>query len=34
VKQKVNFVTAKAGGYGAVRELIDLILEKKASSKK
>jgi 3-deoxy-D-manno-octulosonate 8-phosphate phosphatase (KDO 8-P phosphatase) len=34
VKQKVNFVTAKAGGYGAVRELIDLILEKKASNKK
>ncbi len=34
VKQKVKLVTTKAGGNGAVRELIDLILTKKASGKK
>lgn len=34
VKRKVKFVTTKNGGNGAVRELIDLILTKKASSKK
>lgn len=33
VKQIVKLVTVKSGGNGAVRELIDLILEKKASSK-
>ena len=33
VKRKVKFVAAKAGGNGAVRELIDLILAKKASGK-
>lgn len=31
VKHVVKFVTAKSGGNGAVRELIDLILAKKAS---
>ena len=34
VKQKVKFVTTKAGGNGAVRELIDFILAKKVSGKK
>ncbi len=33
VKHIVKLVTVKSGGNGAVRELIDLILEKKASSK-
>ena len=33
VKRKVKFVTTKSGGNGAVRELIDLILTKKASGK-
>lgn len=28
VKQKAKFVTTKAGGYGAVRELLDFILAK------
>jgi 3-deoxy-D-manno-octulosonate 8-phosphate phosphatase (KDO 8-P phosphatase) len=34
VKQKVKFVTTKAGGNGAVRELIDFILAKKVLGKK
>jgi 3-deoxy-D-manno-octulosonate 8-phosphate phosphatase (KDO 8-P phosphatase) len=34
VKHKVKFVTTKAGGNGAVRELIDFILAKKVSGKK
>ena len=34
VKRKVKFVTAKAGGNGAVRELIDFILAKKVSGRK
>jgi 3-deoxy-D-manno-octulosonate 8-phosphate phosphatase (KDO 8-P phosphatase) len=34
VKRKVKFVTAKPGGNGAVRELIDFILEDKVSDKK
>ena len=34
VKRKVKLVTTKAGGNGAVRELIDLILAKKVSGKK
>ena len=33
-KRKVNLVTIKAGGNGAVRELIDFILENKVSGKK
>jgi len=34
VKRKVKFVTTKAGGNGAVRELIDFILAKKVLGKK
>lgn len=34
VKRKVKLITTKSGGNGAVRELIDLILAKKASGKK
>ena len=34
VKSAVKLVTTKSGGNGAVRELIDLILEKKESGKK
>ncbi|MBN1364309.1 MAG: HAD hydrolase family protein [Syntrophaceae bacterium] len=34
VKSVAKLVTAKSGGNGAVRELIDLILEKKESNKK
>ena len=33
VKRIVNLITAKSGGNGAVRELLDLILAKKASGK-
>lgn len=33
VKGKAKLITIKSGGNGAVRELIDLILEKKASQK-
>jgi 3-deoxy-D-manno-octulosonate 8-phosphate phosphatase (KDO 8-P phosphatase) len=33
VKQRVKFVTTKAGGNGAVRELIDFILEYKVVGK-
>lgn len=34
VKRIVKLLTTKSGGNGAVRELLDLILAKKASSKK
>ncbi len=34
VRQRVDYVTSRAGGYGAVREICDLILEARGELKK